>query len=236
METIETFPDSHTLAHGAAHHAITTLRRAIDQHGQAVWVLAGGTIPELSYQLIAEHHLSDIDWSKVTFVMGDERIVPLDSAESNWHVAKQAFLRHIPQAHLLRPVSDQTAEHGAGEYEKTLQRLPQQDGRPRFDLVWLGMGEDGHTLSLFPHHPDFRPTDDLVIPVHDSPKPPADRMTFTLTALGSAQTTVVIAAGENKASIIEQAFQPQSDLPIAQAARLTHATWLLDQAAARLVA
>lgn len=235
MRPLEIFPDKHALAESAAAHAVTTLQNAVAQHGTATWVLTGGTTPELAYRLLADHYLGQLDWSKVTFIMGDERIAPLNSPDSNWHMAEQLLLKHIPQATFLRPVSNQTAEVGAGEYRGQLSHLPQRNGLPRFDLVWLGMGEDGHTLSLFPNHPDFTPTEQLVIPVHHSPKPPADRITLTLAALSGAQTTVILASGNGKANAVALAMQPSSSLPIAQAARLTHALWFLDQAAARLI-
>lgn len=236
MDTVNIFPDKTALAHAAASDAIDTLQQAIDTHGSATWVLAGGTTPEAAYGIIASTYLEDVDWSKVTILIGDERIAPLDSPESNWHQAEQLLLKHIPQATLLRPKSNETAESGAGEYQKQLASLVKnQAGLPRFDLVWLGMGEDGHTLSLFPNHPDFAPTDQLVIPVHDAPKPPADRLSLTLAALQNSQKTLILSSGNGKAKILEAALSPTSDLPIAQAARLTHANWYVDQAAAELL-
>lgn len=235
MNSIEIFADTHALARAAVDTTIATLREAITEYGAATWVLTGGTTPALAYQLLAEQSLDQIDWSHVTIIMGDERIVPLDSPDSNWHMAEQVLLKRIPQATFLRPLSDQTAEIGAGEYATQLAALPQHKGLPRLDLVWLGMGEDGHTLSLFPHHPGLISTNQLVIPIHSSPKPPSDRFTLTFAALGGAQKTIILAAGESKAEAVKQALQPDSTLPIAQAARLTHAAWLIDEAAARLL-
>lgn len=227
---VNIFADTNELIESAIQDAISTLNQAIDSHGNAVWVLAGGTIPATAYQIIADNYLDAVDWSKVTFVMGDERIVPLDSPDSNWFVAEKNLLKNIPVASFLRPLSNDTAENGAGEYAEKLSQLPKTaDGLPRFDLVWLGMGEDGHTLSLFPGHPDFQPTDQLVIPVHNSPKPPADRMTLTLAALRGAQHTVILTAGPGKAQALKDAQDPSSTLPIAQAARLTSADWYVTQ-------
>lgn len=236
MDTVNIFIDKTALAHAAASDAIDTLNQAIDQHGSATWVLAGGSTPEAAYSIIASTYLEDVDWAKVTILIGDERIAALDSPESNWHQAEQLFLKHIPQPTLLRPKSNETAESGAGEYEQQLATLPKNEAElPRFDLVWLGMGEDGHTLSLFPGHPNFIPTDHLVIPVHNSPKPPEDRLSLTLTALKNSQKTLILISGNTKAKILETALFPDSDLPIAQAARLTHANWYVDQAAAELL-
>ncbi len=227
------FPTKDKLAEAAAEHAITTLNSAILQYGHAVWVLAGGTTPGLAYQFIATQYLTAVDWSKVIFIMGDERIAPLDSPDSNWHATEKVFLQYIPAATFIRPQSDGTAEQGAGEYNQKIADLTKTNkGFPRLDLVWLGMGEDGHTLSLFPNHPGLAPTTQYVIPIHNSPKPPSDRLTLTFHALSGTQECVIMAAGPNKASIIQQ-LQGGVDFPIARAAHdAVHAQWLLDQEAA----
>lgn len=231
------FANKQEVAEAAAGDAIITLSKAIAQHEIVTWVLAGGTTPETAYRIIAAKYLTAIDWSHVTFVIGDERIAPNDSPDSNWHTAEEALLKQLPQATFLRPTSEESAESGAGEYAKKLATLPKTDnGLPRFDLVWLGMGEDGHTLSLFPNHPDFATTDQLVIPIHNSPKPPADRISLTLAGLGGAHHTIILATGSGKAEILKDAMQPTSDLPVAQAARTTNAMWFLDQDAAKLIA
>ena len=93
------------------------------------------------------------------------------------------------------------------------------------------MGEDGHTLSLFPNHPGLAPTNELVIPIHDSPKPPADRISLTFHGLGGAQHVVILAAGESKAPIIQQ-IKNGADLPVVTASKIIESTvWLLDQSA-----
>lgn len=236
MDTVQIFEDKAALAHAVAADTAMALNQAISLYGNGTWVLAGGTTPEAAYDVIASTYLKEVDWNKVSIVIGDERIAPLDSPDSNWHQAEQRLLQYIPEATLLRPTSDGAAENGAGEYAATLATLSKNmNGFPRFDVVWLGMGEDGHTLSLFPGHPNFIPTDQLVIAVHNSPKPPADRISLTLAALTGATSTCILAAGAGKAQAVKSALSATSDLPIAQAARLTHANWYLDQAAAALL-
>lgn len=233
MNSIQVFSSKQELANAAALQSITQLSEAIEEYGHAAWVIAGGSTPELAYSVIAKNYLDDIDWSKVTIIIGDERIALFDSNDSNWKHANEILLRHIPQAVLHRPISSMNAETAADDYESVLNTLPKTSQNfPRFDLVWLGMGEDGHTLSLFPNHPGFTPTDRLVIPIHDSPKPPSDRVTLTLHALQGAETTIILAAGAGKAEALKVAQSPDNDLPIAQAARLTNADWLIDQDAA----
>lgn len=218
-----TFDSSIAVAEETARLTVEKLHDAITQHDTAVWVLAGGTTPNLAYNIIADGYLDRLDWSKVTFVMGDERIGPLNGPDNNWQVIEELLLQHIPEATFLRPHSDTPAEEAARTYEAQLRMLP------RFDVTWLGMGEDGHTLSLFPEHPDFNPNDPrLVTPVHNSPKPPADRISLTLTALKKSAATFILATGTGKRTAFHDAQQPQSPLPIAQAAAATKATWLTD--------
>lgn len=229
MDNAQIFSDKLSLAAAAASQAIALLQQATTSRGRASWVLSGGTTPNLAYRAIVEHHLHDVDWSKVTIVIGDERIGPLDSSDNNWHTVEQAFLQFVPNATLLRPMADQPAEQAAIEYEQAIAAID------HYDLVWLGIGEDGHTLSLFPNHPDFQPTQRLVIPVHNSPKPPADRISLTLHALERADRTFILASGDDKANAVKQALRPNSDLPVAQAAALTRASWLIDQSAGSLL-
>lgn len=236
MDTVQIFPNKIALAEAAATDTIAALKQAIQSKNTATWVLAGGSTPQAAYEIIARSYIKAVDWTKVVIVLGDERIAPLDSPDSNWHQIESALLNHIPQATLLRPKSAEIAESGAGEYEKQLAKLPKNsDGLPRFDVTWLGMGEDGHTLSLFPDHPGFSPTDQLVIPVHRSPKPPADRLSFSLTALQGSEKTLILVSGKDKSTAFASALSPTSNLPIAQAARLTNASWYVDQAAATLL-
>jgi 6-phosphogluconolactonase len=227
---VRVFQTKIELAEAAASHAIATLNSTIQKQGHATWVLAGGTTPELAYQIIADNYLGAVDWSKVTFIMGDERIAPLDSPQSNWHAAETILLRHIPHATFLRPHSDVAAEQGAGEYDQIIAGLPKNNtGLPQLDLVWLGMGEDGHTLSLFPHHPGLGATDRYVIPIHNSPKPPADRISLTFAALRGAVECVIMASGSSKAHALKQ-IKNGVDLPVARAATYpAHTTWLVDR-------
>jgi len=224
---IQTFDSPIAVAEAAARDAAETLSRAVTTHGRATWVLAGGSTPNLAYEILSESYRDYLDWSKVTFLIGDERIGPLNGPDNNWQIIEQLFLQHIPDATFIRPKSDLPAEEAAVNYADQISLIV------RFDLTWLGMGEDGHTLSLFPNHPDFNPDDDrLVIPIHNSPKPPADRISLTLRALTRSEHTVILATGAGKKDALTSAFIDRSDLPIAQAARQTTDTlWLLDEAA-----
>lgn len=235
----EVQPDIQHIGEVAASKTAAALSRAIKNYGSAVWVLAGGTAPIAAYKILAEHYQTIVDWSKVTVLIGDERFVPLDDVDSNWHQIANIFLGlvPIPTAHQLRPKSNLSAEAAATEYGERLAQLPQTEaGLPRFDVVWLGVGEDGHTLSLFPRHPDLQNTQPLVIPVHNSPKPPADRISLTLKALGATTNCIVMAAGSSKVEVIQKVKQNDRSLPIVQATRTIKdnggdVVWLIDSIA-----
>jgi 6-phosphogluconolactonase len=108
---------------------------------------------------------------------------------------------------------------------------------PRLEVVWLGVGEDGHCLSLFPGRPEVEVTDRLVVPVHDSPKPPPDRVSLTLAALAGTERLLVLAAGQGKAEPVARARAGDDRLPVTRAVAAVRAaggsvSWLLDRAAA----
>src|SRR5918995_515060 len=111
-------------------------------------------------------------------------------------------------------------------------------GAPRLEVVWLGVGEDGHCLSLFPGRPELEVADRLVVPVHDSPKPPPDRISLTLAALAGTERLLVLAAGLGKADPVARARAGDDRLPLTRAVAAVRSgggsgTWLLDRAAAR---
>ena len=235
MSNVQTFDDTTLLAEAAAKQTVETLQNAINTYGTATWVLAGGSTPLLGYKIIAANHRDSLDWSKVTVIMGDERIGPLDGADSNWYAIDQ-ILGDLPTVK-LRPQSDKTAEYAATDYEQQLMSLPKGDGNiPRLDLVWLGIGADGHTLSLFPLHNSMLPSGGLIIAMHDSPKPPADRISLTLRALQGAENVIFLAAGADKQTAVSQAIAGgHSPAGLAATITATHdgkVTWLVDKAAA----
>ncbi len=232
MSNIQVFENKAELAEATAKRSVHILRDAIDTYGSATWVLAGGSTPLLAYKIIASNYTDAIDWSKVAVIMGDERIGPLDGPDNNWY-AIDKIIGKLP-TDKLQPLSDQSAEDAATNYNERLSKLPRADNNlPRFDLVWLGVGEDGHTLSLFPRHESLLPSADLVIPVHNSPKPPSDRISLSLRALQGAQHTLILAAGADKKDAVANA-QKNINLPVALAASIveTHegkVEWLVDK-------
>lgn len=240
MADVQVKIDIAELAAAAAGLTVQVLNEAIASRGQANWLLSGGTAPLSAYHLLASTYAAQVDWSKVFVALGDERCVPFDSPDATWPLIDQALLHvvNLPKEQQLRPKSDEPAEAAAEDYARQLKRLMSgNDTAPHFDIAWLGMGEDGHTLSLFPAHPALADTESLVVPVHDSPKPPPDRMSLTLKALTATKHCLVIAAGSGKADILGRIFNDGTALPVKQAVDIIEAnngqvTWLIDQAAA----
>ncbi|HKX73012.1 MAG TPA: 6-phosphogluconolactonase [Candidatus Saccharimonadales bacterium] len=220
----------HLVAEEAARRTAEALGDAVRSRGEATWVLAGGTSPMAAYDILAKTYANALDWSKVTVLMGDERCVPLTHPDSNWGQI-QGFLDAlgIADENRLVPPVELGPDAAADAYEQAVFQIA------RFDVVWLGMGEDGHTLSLFPGHgvPDVR----LVCAVHDSPKPPAQRITLTFEALKKAGVCLILVAGTGKATTVADALAKGSTLPVARAATMVDeaggaVVWLLDEAAA----
>lgn len=234
MTEIRNYDTAHLVAIAAAENAVEVLNTAINENGKASWVLAGGSSPVAAYKYIVSHFADAVDWSKVTILMGDERFVPLDHTDSNWgHIteffeAQGAFLALTK----LTPEISETAEETARRYEAKIT----QHHIERFDLVWIGVGEDGHTLSLFPDNPAFtHSTDAWVVPVYDSPKPPAQRFTLSLKALEHVVELVIFATGAGKKEVLRVA-RLRGGLPIAVAAEVAEMNgadvrWLYDDAA-----
>ncbi len=242
MIGVRIFETSDKLAAEAALLAAESLKTALATQDLATFVLAGGRLPPVAGGILAEKYAGQLDWQRILFLIGDERCVPLDDPQSSWLGALPLFEAHpeIPTKHLLRPQSQLAPEAAAKAYTKTLLGLSlNSSGIPILNHLWFGIGEDGHTLSLFPNHPSSmqnQDTDQLVIPVYDSPKPPSDRISFTLNALRGVESAVAFISGAGKAPILAQIANGDHSLPIVVASRVIekaggHVTWLIDTAA-----
>jgi 6-phosphogluconolactonase len=238
---VEVVADAAALAEAAARRAVADLEAAVEAHGSATWVLTGGGTPVAAYRRLAAHDLrTGVEWDRIRVAMGDERCVPVDHPDSNWGQAAAALLDHVPvpDHHRLRPRGELPAERAADDYQAALRALPRAaGGGPRLEVLWLGVGEDGHCLSLFPGRPELEVADRLVVAVHHSPKPPPDRISLTLAALAGVERLLVLASGDAKAAAVAAALAGDRDLPIARAAATVReaggeVTWLLDRAAA----
>jgi 6-phosphogluconolactonase len=231
MTEIRNYDTTQDVAKAAAENAVEILNLAISERGSATWVLAGGSSPVAAYKELIASFAGAVDWSKVTVLMGDERYAALDQPDSNWGTIVALFDAHpaFDAMHRLGPTILESVERTAEAYNAKVMSL----GVERFDLVWLGVGEDGHTLSLFPDNPGLtEPTTQWVIPVYDSPKPPAQRISLSLKALEHIDELVIFATGASKHDALKTA-RLQGTVPIAIAAQVAEANgaevrWLYD--------
>lgn len=219
---------------------LADLRAALDDHGAATWVATGGSTPLRAYELLAERPDDGIAWDRVTVAMGDERCVPLDDPDSNWGQMRDrlAGSPSWERARLLVPPMELDPDAAAERYAATLGELaPASADVPRLEHLWLGMGEDGHTLSLFPGQPQTAERAQLVVAVRDAPKPPPTRISLTLRALQRVDHCVVLVTGAAKSNALRRALADDEQLPIARAIATVRraggrVTWVLDEAAA----
>jgi 6-phosphogluconolactonase len=185
--------------------------------GSRTLVLAGGSTPRRCYELLAR---LDVQWGKVTVLFGDERCVPPDHPDSNYKMAREALLDQVAPATVHRMAGELGPDEGAAEYSRIVQ------GLAPLDIVVLGIGEDGHTASLFPGHPEVN-AKGWAIGVRNSPKPPPERVTLTLEALRGARLVIILATGAGKAQAV--ALAKRKEVP---SGMIAGARWLLDRAAA----
>ena len=194
-------------------------------------VLPGGSVAQAFLPVVAE---ARVDWARLDLFWGDERAVPPDHQESNYRLADELLLRRVgmdPARVHRMPADSPTLDAAAKAYEVELARVLGKT--PRFDVVLLGVGPDGHVCSLFPGHAALHETSRRVVAVTDSPKPPPERLTLTLAALKGAEIYIA-AFGAAKAGVMRDALtNPASLLPVALAARAaTRAVFMLDADAA----
>lgn len=216
------FDDKAAVAQAAADAILTAADEAIERHGRFRLCLAGGTTPTAAYTLLAD---AAADWSCWWIYHGDERCLPVSDPERNSLVADQAWLNKVPvpRGQVFAIPAEIGAEAAAEAYELIIAAaLP-------FDLVLLGMGEDGHTASLFPGRKV--PDDRLAMPVHDSPKPPPDRVSLTTHAFSQSEQLLILVTGSGKADAIRN-WSAGEPLPVSQVATAAQSRVLIDRAAA----
>jgi 6-phosphogluconolactonase len=217
-----TVVESQRLAETGAELIAGLLRDAIARRHGASVALAGGRTPEPVYRWLAGLPLP---WEQVDLFFGDERAVSPDDARSNYRMVREALLERLPAA--VRAVHRMAAERddrerAAAEYAAL---LPE-----RLDLLVLGIGEDGHTVSLFPGSPALAERARRVVPV---PAPAASpRLTITPPVIAAARGTLVIAAGDRKATAVRRALRGEVSANECPARLVREGRWLLDRAAA----
>jgi 6-phosphogluconolactonase len=237
---IRIYPDIEALSRAAAELFAIEARRAESERGRFAVLLAGGETPRRCYELLAEAPVRDrVPWDAVHVFWGDERCVPANDRRSNAAMARRALLDHVPVPEAqIHPISCAGApREGAAKYEGLL-RAFFGGGPPRFDLVFLGLGENGHTASLFPGTAVLEEQERWVAEVHVAEEG-LHRVTLTAPAINQAALVAFLAAGEEKAAVLREALEGNTD-PRLLPARLIRPVngellWLVDRAAARLL-
>ena len=201
--------------------------------------LSGGSTPKVLYGLlVGPDYATRVPWERVHWFFGDDRVVPWDDERSNVWMVREAFGHgaRIPPTHLHFIPSDDGAEAGARGYERTLLDFYGADdldpARPLFDLVLLGLGEDGHTASLFPGKPAVEETRRLVAPVPEAGLAPfVPRITLTFPALASSRHVLFLVTGASKWAPLAR-LAAGEPLPAGRVTSRGEVAWLLDEAAA----
>jgi len=208
------------------------VRAADAARGRFTVALPGGSVADTFFPPLTT---APVDWRQVHVLWGDERAVPPDDPESNFGVARARLLTQVP----IPPGNVHRMTADAADMDAAATAYAEELGAvlgtpPRLDIALLGVGPEGHVCSLFPGHAALAERRAWVVAVHDSPKPPPNRLTLTLPALATSALVCVAAFGAAKAEALRDAIEsPASELPVAQAARSgRRALFLLDPAAA----
>ena len=200
------FDDASLLQEAAARAILESANSAIAARGRYLIVFAGGTTPKAIYQRLRS---ASTDWSRWHVYYGDERCLPPGHADRNSRMAEESLLAHvaIPADQIHAIPAEFGAEEGASRYNATL------SGVGEFDCVLLGMGEDAHTASLFPGQTWDDPGGAPAIPVHDSPKPPSDRVSLSASRLSQAGRVLFLVTGAGKRDAV-RAWRAGEDIPV----------------------
>jgi len=232
--------DAQALYVRAAEEIAHLAGEAICTYGEFTLCLTGGTTPAATYELLATRFQLSVDWKEVQFFWGDERCVPPDDPASNFGMANHTMLSKLTlrpeQVHRIRGEDDPV--QAASEYERELRRslrLENPAECPSFNVMLLGLGENAHVASLFPHHPGLKEKTRLAVAV-EVDATPRKRISLTMPVINNADRVIFLVSGQNKAAAVKNALQGSPD-PEGYPAQLvkprsSEIVWLMDKAAA----
>jgi len=241
---VRVYDDRRTLAYDLMTYIAKLAVLSVNSREQFCMALSGGSLTE-TLAMALDQDLPDAGdaWSGWQVFWADERWVPPSSPDSNYGEAMKRFLSRVPistrQIHAMD--TSQPLDKTARNYGTTLESVlnPGHNQYPRFDLILLGIGPDGHTASLFPDHPVLNETKAWVSPVTDAPKPPPNRITLTLPVINHARNIAWVATGVGKADIVAKILHPSPGSKALPAGRVKPADgdmrWFIDRSAAAAV-
>jgi 6-phosphogluconolactonase len=232
------FRDLENLSRHAAELFVQQAARAIQERGQVLVALNGGNTPTRLFQLLASDYRDTVVWSRVHVFWGDERCVPPDDPGSSYGQAKEVLLDYValPESNIHRVKGELDPSSASTEYAQTLKLFAEDHLEfPRFELVYLGMGEDGHTASLFPGS-RVDVTEAVVAVTAKYQDRPANRVTMTQVIFNQARMVVFMATGEKKANTLAEVLGDRYNPDLYPAQRIDpkdgQLIWLVDEGAA----
>ena len=230
--------DPQQLAEAAARDFAAKAQAAIAERGSFTVTLAGGSTPKATYEILARDYADELDWSKVHVFFGDERTVPPDHEDSNYGMAQRTLLSRVPVGSIHRMRGELPPAEAAAAYEEELRGFfGASDEPPSFDLILLGIGEDGHTASLFPETSALEVHDHWVV-ANPVLKLDTVRLTLTVPVINSARAVNFLVAGEGKAEALKLILEGDAD-PRQYPAKLVRPAggpvWMVDRAAAKFL-
>jgi len=235
---VRVFNTLETLSHEAANLFILQAQRSIAERDHFLAALNGGSTPARLFHLLAADHIDEVDWGKIHLFWGDERCVPPEDPGSNYGQARDAMLSRvpIPDSNIHRIKGELAPDEASRDYSLALKDFASAPlDWPRFDIVYLGMGEDGHTASLFPGSPVGMPEATMPVTANYRDRPAA-RVTLTPIVFNSARMIVFMAAGEKKAAPLAEVISGRYDPERYPAQRIEpndgQLIWLVDEGAA----
>lgn len=238
---LRVFPTLEDASRALAEEVARSVRAAVENRGRASLVLSGGSTPRRLHEILANEH-SGLPWPRTHVFWGDERFVPHDCDASNYRMARETLLDGVPvPPENMHPWDTRVSAPEAAalsmqvEIERFFGSSALQGGAPRFDVVLLGMGEDGHTASLFPRSPALRVESRWAVP-SVAPEEPRERLTFTLPLLNAARAVHFLVAGASKREALKCALNEGADPERCPASLIEPTegalTWWLDEEAA----
>ena len=233
---IKVFRDISELNQATAKSFIELANRSIAERGRFLVALSGGSTPMKLYERLADETL---DWSCVHFFWGDERCVPVEDAGNSYGQVKKVLFDKIGAANIHRVKSELEPDSAARDYAQALSRFAEPPlDFPRFDLVLLGMGDDGHTASLFPNSPVDVDSPTMAVTANYQGRP-ANRVTLTPKVLNSSRNVLFLVTGKSKAVILSRVLNDKympAELPAQRIAPQDGTlTWLVDEEAGSLL-
>lgn len=236
---LQIFKTTNEVLHAAAEFFVKTAREAVSKHGRFTVALSGGSSPKGLFELLASEYHAQVEWNKVYFFFGDERYVPADHPDSNALMAKKALFDplHISPQQIFTIDTSLDPKAAAEAYQEAIEShfAP---GSPTFDLILLGLGDDAHTASLFPHTSVVNASEPRVKEIFVEDKK-VFRITFTAPLINQAAHIAFLLFGSSKANAVHRVLQGDKDhnqYP-AQIIQPTNGdvTWFMDEAAASLL-